>query len=275
MKITRVLNNNVVLGSEDGVTYLLMGLSIGFKKKVDDWIPSEAIEKMFVLTNPQSENRLQEMFNFIPEEYFRFSTDALLFIKKSLKREFSDNLYVMLTDHIYVAVDRYRQGVILKNALLTEVKKFYKEEFAVALSVIEMANERFGVNMIEDEAAFITFHIINAQIDNDIPSVQEMTRLIQEILLLVKNKYGLEYVEDNLAYSRFVTHLKYFSQKVFTARGDDLVDEDMYNLVRTKYPKEFEGATDILKMVKDTYGYEGTQMDALYLTIHIARVING
>jgi len=129
--------------------------------------------------------------------------------------------------------------------------------------------------MADDEAAFITFHIINAQTDNDVPSVQEMTRLIQDILLLVKNKYNLEYREDNLAYSRFVTHLKYFSQKVFTAKGDDLVDEDIYNLVRTKYPKEFEGATDILKMVKEHYGYEGTQMDALYLSIHIARVING
>ena len=41
MKVTRVLNNNVVLGEEDGVTYLLMGLSIGFKKKAGEWVPNQ------------------------------------------------------------------------------------------------------------------------------------------------------------------------------------------------------------------------------------------
>ncbi|MBR0230173.1 MAG: PRD domain-containing protein, partial [Erysipelotrichaceae bacterium] len=51
-------------------------------------------------------------------------------------------------------------------------------------------------------------------------------------------------------------------------------DEDMYNLVRTKYRREFEGAMDILKLIREKYGYVATEMDALYLTIHIARVIN-
>ena len=119
MKVTRVLNNNVVLGSEDDVTYLLMGLSIGFKKKIGDWVPSDSIEKLFILTNPQSENRLQEMIGFIPEEYFRFATDALLYIKKSLKREFSDSLSLFIlangsdylfqariTDHFYMLFRR-------------------------------------------------------------------------------------------------------------------------------------------------------------------------
>lgn len=274
MKVTRVLNNNVLLGEEDGITYLLMGLSIGFKKKAGERIPSDAIEKMFVLSSPNSAGKLQEMMRFIPEEYFVFSSDALLFIRHSLKREFSDNLYIMLTDHIYAAVERYRQGIPIKNALLTEVKKFYKDEYAAALHVVEMANERFHVTMEDDEAAFITFHIVNAQTDSDSSSIQEMTRLIQEILTLVKEHFHLEYNEDKLSYSRFVTHLKYFSRKVFTNKGDDLVDEEIHALVKKKYPDEYRCAQDILSLVKEKYGYEGTQMDALYLTIHIARVIS-
>ena len=274
MKVTRVLNNNVVLGEEDGVTYLLMGLSIGFKRKNGDRISSDAIEKMFVLSNPKSANKLQELIGFIPEEYFLFCSDAMVYIKKTLKREFSDNLYILLTDHIYSSVERQKEGINLKNALLSEVKKFYKEEYKVALDIVQNANEHFGCTLDEHEAAFITFHIVNSQIDNDSSSIQEMTRLIQEILLLVKNKYHIEYVEDKISYSRFVTHLKYFSEKIFSNKGDDLIDEDLYQLVRTKYRKEFEGAMEILKLVEEKYDYHGTEMDALYLTIHIARVIN-
>ena len=274
MKVSRVLNNNVLLGEEDGITYLLMGLSIGFKRKAGDRVASDSIEKMFVLSSPNAANKLQEMMSFIPEEYFLFCSDALLFIRRSLKREFSDSLYIMMTDHIYAAVQRYREGITIKNALLTEVKKFYKEEYTTALEVVQMANERFNVKMAEDEAAFITFHIVNAQSESDSSSIQEMTRLIQEILTLVKNHFHLEYNEDKLSYSRFVTHLKYFSRKVFTNKGDDLVDEEIHALVKRKYPKEYACAEDILSLVKEKYGYQGTQMDALYLTIHIARVIS-
>lgn len=274
MKVARVLNNNVVLGEEDGVTYLLMGLSIGFKRKSGDILPSSAIEKMFVLSNPKSASRLRELVGFIPEEYFMFCSDAMVYIKRTLKREFSDSLYILLTDHFHASIEREKQGIVLKNALLSEVKKFYKEEYAVALHVVEMANEKFHSHLSEDEAAFITFHIVNSQIGSDSSSIQEMTRLIQEILLLVKNKYEIKYDEDKVSYSRFVTHLKYFTEKVMTNKKDDFIDEDMYNLVRTKYRREFEGAMDILKLIREKYGYVGTEMDALYLTIHIARVIN-
>lgn len=275
MKITRVLNNNVVLGEENDTLYLVMGLSIGFKKKAGSIIQSHSIEKMFVLKSPNSANRLQEMIGFIPDEFFSFSSDAVLYIKHALKKEFSDNLYIMLTDHLYSSIQRYRSGIVLQNALLNEVKKFYKDEFDIAAHIVQMANRTFNVKLGEDEAAFVAFHIVNAQIDNNTSSVLEMTRLIQEILLLVKKKYKLDFVEDNMSYARFITHLKYFAKKVFSKKRDDFTDEDMVRLVKTKYAREYAGAKEILKIVKDEYGYDGTKMDEIYLTIHIARVING
>lgn len=274
MKITRVLNNNVLLAQEDGVALLLMGLSIGYKKKAGDLIDSNSIEKMFILKNPNTGTKLQEMITFIPEEYFRFCSDAVLYIKKKTKREFSDNLYILLTDHIYSAVQRYEQGLILENALLLETRKFYSQEFEIASEIIKRANEQFHVHMSDDEAAFITFHIVNTQMENDTSSIQQMTRLIQKILTLIKNKYHIEYHEDKLSYSRFVTHLKYFSQKVFTHKMDDLNDEDLFLIMKTKYPQEYEGAKDILELTEQEYGYQGSDMDALYLTIHIARIRN-
>ena len=275
MVVTRVLNNNVVLGEEDNTIYLVMGLSIGFKKKVGDFIPSSSIEKMFVLKNQKSANRLQEMIDFIPDEFFSFSTDAVAYIRRSIKREFSDNLYIMLTDHIYSSIERCRNGIVVRNVLINEVREFYKEEFDISKHIVKMVNEAFHVDLGDDEAAFIAFHIVNAQIDNDASSVLEMTRLIQEILLLIKGKYNLEYDEENMSYTRFVTHLKFFAKKVFSQKSKDFVDEDMVALVKEKYKYEYEGAEEIVKLVKDKYDYEGTKMDAMYLTIHIARVING
>lgn len=273
MKVIRVLNNNVVLAQEDHTALLLMGLSIGFKKRPGDRIASSSIEKMFILTNPNTGRKLQEMITFIPEDYFRFSSDAVHHICKRLNKEFQDNLYVMLTDHIYAAVQRYEKGIVLENALLQETKKFYRSEFAVATEIVEQANQQFHVQMSEDEAAFITFHIISAQADHTTASIQEMTRLIQDILIRLKAKYNIGYEEESLSYSRFITHLKYFSQKIFAHKKEDFCDAELFAMVKRKYVQAYEGALDILTLIQKKYGYAGTDMDALYLTIHIARLI--
>lgn len=273
MKISRVLNNNAVMTQDKGKTLLLMGLSIGYKKRVGDSINQSQVEKIFVLTNPNSENRLQEMISFIPDVYFKFAIDAVSKIKTDLQKEYSDNLYIMLTDHIYSSVQRYREGIVIENALLMETEKFYNQEYKVAKEIVKMANETFHVNMQEDEVGFITFHIINSQIGNSDSSVMKMTRLIKDILMLVKERYHIQYKEDSLAYSRFITHLKYFSRKVFTKTAESSYDDDLLEMMKTRYPKEYEGAVAILKWIEEKYKYHGTDMDALYLTIHIARII--
>ncbi len=43
-----------------------------------------------------------------------------------------------------------------------------------------------------------------------------VTRVMQEILQLVKYQLQLEYDEDSLSYQRFVTHLKFFAQRMLT-----------------------------------------------------------
>ena len=275
MKVTRVLNNNVVLGDEDGMLYLLMGLSIGFKRKTGSIIPSSAIEKMFVLKDPKSANRLKQMTNAIPDEYFVFCADVVTYIKKELKKEINDSLYIVLTDHIHSCVERYKNGIVLKNALLNEVKRFYSEEFRISSHIVEMINEKFNVELKDDEAAFITFNIVNAYFDTNTSTVQEMTRFIQDILTLIKARFNIEYNEEDTSYIRFITHLKYFCQKVFMKKLDMFKDEDMLNLIKNKYTKEYEVAKEVLKMTSERYEYEETEMDAMYLAIHIARVLNG
>ena len=45
--------------------------------------------------------------------------------KLSLGKELSDSIYVTLPDHISAAVERYRQGLVLPNPLLWDIRQFY------------------------------------------------------------------------------------------------------------------------------------------------------
>ena len=84
----------------------------------------------------------------------------------------------------------------------------------------------------------------------------EITRIIQEVVNLVKYYFKIDFHEDDVYYFRFITHLKFFAQrlveqKVYTE--DDI--EDLWAVIRGKYPKSFDCVERITKFIESKYKY--------------------
>lgn len=80
-------------------------------------------------------------------------------------------------------------------------------------------SEKLNVSLLQDEAAFIALHIVNASADgSDMTKVLEITKLIGEIETIVKRYYRMEFENESVYYYRFVTHLKFLAQRLVTKR---------------------------------------------------------
>lgn len=67
-------------------------------------------------------------------------------------------MYITLADHINFAIERQKDGVAIKNALLWEIKKFYNHEFLVgkeALSIIKTSLVLLYQKMKQDSLHYI------------------------------------------------------------------------------------------------------------------------
>ena len=69
----------------------------------------------------------------------------------------------ILTDHISFAIERQRQNMEYRNALLMEIRNFYIQEFQIGCKALEIIKERLNVELSRDEAGFIALHIVNAE----------------------------------------------------------------------------------------------------------------
>ena len=63
------------------------------------------------------------------------------------------------------ALERYKKGIVLQNRMLWEIQKFYPKEYLLGSEVLSYLNQELNVNLPEEEAGNIAFHIVNAQID--------------------------------------------------------------------------------------------------------------
>ncbi len=274
LKIEKIYNNNVVLSHKEGKEIVVMGRGIAFQKKVGNEIAEEYVEKTFVMKNDTKlQEQLADVFADIPEEELEVSKKIIEIAEKELQTELDVNIYLMLTDHIHYAIERYHQGINLTNPLVFEIKRFYGQEFQLAKRALEMIEKQFAIVLPEDEAGFIALHIVNArQKDSDMHTTIESTRMVRDVLSIISKFFGLVFDENSVSYNRIVTHLHYFFQRMLVGELKEESDDFLYEIVKEKYPKAFECSTRIKSYVEKTGQSILTRSELVYLTIHIQRV---
>ncbi len=94
--------------------------------------------------------------------------------------------------------------------------------------------------MPEDEAGFIALHIVNAQMDQSIKIIYDITQIIQEIANVVKYHYRIVFDEDSVYYHRFITHLKYFAERVVSNNLHENNEDDLLKVIKVKYKNAYK-----------------------------------
>lgn len=272
MIIAKILNNNVVVVLDDQLReQVVMGRGLAFQKQVGDSLDDSKIEKVFALKNHQLVARLSELLGHIPMEVMT-TCDQIIQLASQRLGKLQENLYIALTDHCNFAIERQKQGVPISNALLWETRRLYPKEYALGLEALEMIDSRLGVRLPVDEAGFIALHLVNAQLNGEMAEVTQITKVMQEILHMVKYQLRIDYDEESLSYQRFVTHLKFFSQRMLSRSvvpDDDLM---LHVAVKENYPKAWSCAEKISAYLTTHYQRELSTEEIMYLSINIERV---
>lgn len=274
MKVSKVINNNLVRSrDEKDQEILVMGCGLGFKKKVGDEIDQTKVERIYTCNDKASSNRLISLLEKIPLEHVQVTNEILSYARVALGKKLNENVYITLTDHIDFAINRYKKGMTLRNALLWEIKKFYNHEYLVGKEALAIIERKLGITLPEDEAGFIALHLVNASMDElSMAKTTDMTKMMQNILNIVKYHFGMDLDEYSIHYERFVTHLKFFAQRVLSGTIIEDQDKQFLAVLKEQCKKEYECTEKVKSYVKKEFGTDLTEDEMIYLTIHIKRI---
>ena len=275
MRIEKVLNNNVVISLDaSGKDVIVMGSGKKKKKKRGDIIDQTKIERIFTQNDSDLASKIQSALKDIPIEYLEFTEQMIHYAQNELDTKFNDNLYLSLMDHIYFTIKRYHENMLIQNRLLFETKLMYPEEFRVGNEIVQKMNKMFNVDLPEDEAAFIALHFVNANLGTDNPSSKTQDKIVQDMLTIIKNYFKLSINSDTLQYVRLVTHLKFFAQRITQKKMQATSggDVQLFSVVKERYSISYECVQRISQYLQIEYGYNISDEEKLYLTIHIERI---
>ena len=90
---------------------------------------------------------------------------------------------------------------------------------------------------------------------------------------MVKAYFKCDFDEESLDYYRFITHLKFFAQRLRLGQHYDDDNAELLEVVRFKYPKAYKCTQQICAFVKEKHQYDLGSEEMLYMTVHIARLV--
>lgn len=275
MEIRKILNNNVVIAiNRRNEEIILMGLGIGFKKKIGQAVEVDKIEKIFGLKASSDIQSFSEILNEIPSTIIELSLVTLSEVKVKFDKEVSDTTLVAFADHLHAALLRTEENISVKNFLLWDIKRFFPEEFKICLKALEKVKEQFGVELPEDEAGFLTMHIVNGTLGTGHEYAMQLTKLMEEILTTLKYTLKITFDEQDIYFQRFITHLKFFTERILagSTRVEE-TDKELFALIMRKYPNAYLGTRKVSEFLKQTRDYEVSESEQIYMTVHLARIL--
>lgn len=276
-KIVKVVNNNVLIVlDEKGDEAVAMGKGIGFQQKSGESIPYSRIEKTFVLSKKELNNKLQQLVSILPAEHFILSEKIIQMVKSQTGWKLSDNIYITLTDHISSAIERHQQNVFFENALHWDIKHLYPEEYAFGKKALDIIESDCGIKFSDEEAPYLALHFVNARINTDgnMELVGRVTKIIREITSIMKYHFKFEQNLESVEYYQLINYIRTLASQILRPPKKRNMHEELFSVTEKHYKDIYPCIKKIEKHLKEQYSYTFTGEEILSLSMCISQLKN-
>lgn len=271
-------NNNAALVVDTvNNEWIVVGNGVSFGKKKGQQIDSDKVERYFQAyeANQASQQNLTSIATLQDQTLIVTSDIVKLFYQKT-GVQFTDNQYLALADHVQFAVNRAKEGLTVDVVSMAwELQMIYPPEYEVAKETKTLIESAYEIALPNSEIVFLMYHFIGANQElEQINDTVRVTKLIQQTLEIVQHSTAQQFSTDNLNYSRFLTHLRFFILKKI--KEEQFVNSGIESVLIEKIQQEYPESYALASKIGNFYAYqEKWQMTAeelLYLTLHLCRL---
>ena len=228
--VTKTLNNNVVVCTNNDQEVILIGKGIGFNKKEGMTLNDQTItiEKIYKLESEQQKAHYKSLVEIADDNVLQVIIDSLNFISNTAMNVDSKQLVVSLTDHIIFAYKRLKQNQVISNPL-------YSDAYHIAKQVIDQLNAALDVHFPEDEIGFIALHIASNTEDLSMHEMTLINNVIKKGIDIIESDLVTTVDKESLQYQRFIRHVQFLIRRL---RRKEYIhaQDDFVSMIKNHYP---------------------------------------
>ncbi|MFC0557461.1 glucose PTS transporter transcription antiterminator GlcT [Halalkalibacter alkalisediminis] len=270
--VKKVLNNNVLVAEHpEYEEVVLIGKGLGFGKKTGDSVAGEQAEKFFVLREAKDQEQYKQLLDYVDENFIGLMNDIIEIVEDRFSNRLDEHIHITLTDHLFYAIKRVKQGLDIKNPFLSETELAYPKEFTVANELIEYLNKQLNIDIPPGEIGFVALHIHSALSRRSLMEVNRHTQLIAELIHVIEESLQVDIDRKDLNYLRLVRHLHHAIERI---NKDQYIEnqEPLKKVLQVEYPLCYNLSWKLMKIMQQTLKKSVPDAEAVYLTLHLQRL---
>ena len=274
--VLKTINNNIVSClDEDDQEHIVMGRGLGFGVRQGEKINQERVEKVFSITNPANLEQMKDLLARCPQPQIEFCTELIRYANQVLDHPLNEGIYLSLCDHISFAIRRAEAGMNFANALHTEVRLFYPQEYNIGCHALSEIQRRFHVSLPQDEAASIALHFVNAEHEMSLGITLKVTQALGQMVNTLESNPDFQVDRSTIYYDELVIHLKFLALDLYSPRNTHQPDLAFTKLVKEALSQEFYLAEVLTRELETACGKQLSEEQKAYLAVHLHRINKG
>ena len=211
----------------------------------------------------------KEIKNLLGELNLEEIESVVKVAEKELGIRFTDSAFTGLIVHVAFAISRLlaEQDIKIESERLKIIKK--KKEFKTAAKIAVLLEEKFPVEIPEDEIGFITIHLLGAKMREGKSSSElsenELEYLVKEMIRVVEKYFSTNLSGDQKLYSGLLVHLQAIVNRIIFKLP---IQNPLLEDIKEKYAEVFQASKLAARLIQSEFYVEISEDEIGYLTIH-------
>ncbi|TFB71337.1 PRD domain-containing protein [Cryobacterium glaciale] len=273
--VYKVLNNNVVISvDKSGQERVLMGRGLGFQLLPTDTVDPARVEKTFILEQGSEADHARQLLTSVPYPVIEAVTRAVDEAERMLGRSLGRRLPLAVIDHVQYVLERLQKGIRIPSAAMPELRVLHPQEFAAATAMAQSVSASLATELPEEEAVFLTMHLLNATRDEPNGTAALLFRRVQHVMKTVETGLGVHLDPASPDYARFILHVQFLLQRLGAQSMLRGTDTSFFDFAKRSYPRSYAIASDVKLYVSAATGSDLTDEELLYVIVHVERLAN-
>ncbi len=272
LTVKKVLNNNVLIAEHpEYAEVVLIGKGLGFGKTPGEFVAGETAEKFFVLKEAKEQEQYKQLLDYVDEGFIGLMNDIVELVEARFKVRLHEHIHIALTDHLFYAIKRVKQGLDIKNPFLPETELAYPKEFTVAAEIIDYISDQLKITIPDGEIGFVALHIHSALTRRSLQEVNRHTQLISDLVQIIEDSLELTIDRKDVNYLRLVRHLHHVIERINNEQYMDNQDS-LKKVLQAEYPVCYNLSWKLIKIMQQALKKAVPDAEAVYLTLHLQRL---
>ncbi len=221
-------------------------------------------------------NRIQELnnrlLNIIDYETIYLIERSLSNIESTMDYKIDDRLYIELSIHLSLAIERLRNNekINFDNITLEKLKK--SKEYKVAKVIAKYIEDEIDIKIPEDELGYITVHLQGVRVGGNSLNLSEkyLYSLTDKVIEEASKVFEIKFEEDSILKKDLNMHLLY---SIYRLKSGYKIRNPLITEIKRQYGYVFNKCNNVLNVLRENLNVEISEDEIGYISMHFAAAI--